>query len=78
MIGDPRRYGAAHGYLAKETLTLPEGKSIDEMIPVWLAQGKLERIQEPVADEQRPIVLNNEWGTGRTVWPDDAGGEEMK
>jgi len=52
MNGDPKRYGAAHGYLAKETLTLPEGKTVDEMIPVWLAQGKLEPIQEPDARQQ--------------------------
>ena len=47
MIGDPKRYGAEHGWLVKETLTLPKGKTLDEMFPIWLAEGKI----EPIKDE---------------------------
>jgi len=49
MIGDPKRYGAEHGWLAKETLTIKPGKTIEEMFPIWLAEGKIEPIHEKEA-----------------------------
>lgn len=42
VIGPSNIYGTEQGYvLVEETLTLPEGRTIEEMIPVWLAAGKI-------------------------------------
>jgi len=47
LNGDPRRYGyTTNHFIAKETLTLPVGKTIDEMIQQWLSEGKLERVHD--------------------------------
>jgi len=54
MIGDPKRYGATKGWLVKETLILPEGKTLDEMFPIWFTEGKIEPISDanPHQDKQ--------------------------
>ena len=47
LSGDPRRYGCtSNHFIVKETLTLPTGKTLDEMILQWLAKGKLERLND--------------------------------
>ena len=47
LSGDPRRYGCTtNQFIVKEILTLPAGKTVDQMIAQWLADGKLERVYD--------------------------------